>query len=289
MKFGVLVTSHPDPNTEPYPHHDVHARTTAEIIEADRLGYDVAWIAEHHFSNKYGILPDPFIYLGYLASKTERIGLGSAVITLPLHNPVRVAENAAFVDILSGGRFMLGLGSGYRPYEFEGPGHSVRRASGYPGRGHSADPRRLSQAQGSITRANIFAAKSPATTKSFRSAYKSRIRRSIWPRAPSAPLRSPPATGFGLMLSTLPAFEKLAEQTRFYREMMKEAPAPWNTNPAFGQVDIARWVYVAETDAKAREESADGIIRQPKGLHGQGHGGVFGPGFGEGSGRGARL
>ena len=60
MKFGVLFTSHPHADLEPYPHRDVHARTTAEILEADRLGYDIAWIAEHHFSNGYGILPDPF-------------------------------------------------------------------------------------------------------------------------------------------------------------------------------------------------------------------------------------
>ena len=122
MKFGVLVTSQPNLDVEPYPHRAVHARVTREIIEADRLGYDTAWIAEHHFSNQYGVLPDPFVYLGYLAPKTSRIGLGTAVMTLPLHNPMRIVENAAFVDILSDGRLSLGLGSGYRPYEYEGFG-----------------------------------------------------------------------------------------------------------------------------------------------------------------------
>ena len=122
MEFGILFTSHPDKEREPYPHRDVHARTTQEIIEADRLGFDIAWIAEHHFSNDYGILPDPFSYITYLAPQTERIKLGTAVMTLPLQNPVKVIENAAFVDILTEGRFILGLGSGYRPYEFEGLG-----------------------------------------------------------------------------------------------------------------------------------------------------------------------
>ncbi|GIS90728.1 MAG: hypothetical protein CM1200mP20_07690 [Pseudomonadota bacterium] len=124
MKFGVLFTSHPHVDKEPYPHREVHARVTAEILEADRLGYDIAWIAEHHFSNSYGILPDPFTYIGYLAGQTQHIRLGTAVMTLPLYNPVRVVENAAFADILSKGRFILGLGSGYRPYEFEGMGVS---------------------------------------------------------------------------------------------------------------------------------------------------------------------
>ena len=52
MEFGVLFTSHPNHATEPYPHRDVHARTTAEIQAAERLGYDTAWIAEHHFANQ---------------------------------------------------------------------------------------------------------------------------------------------------------------------------------------------------------------------------------------------
>ncbi|MGB0555542.1 MAG: LLM class flavin-dependent oxidoreductase, partial [Alphaproteobacteria bacterium] len=51
MKFGILFTSHPDIKKEPYPHRDVHERVTRQIVEADRLGYDIAWIAEHHFSN----------------------------------------------------------------------------------------------------------------------------------------------------------------------------------------------------------------------------------------------
>ena len=91
-------------------------------MRADELGYDYAWVAEHHFSNEYGIMPDVFVYAGYLAALTKRIKIGTAVVTLPLANPLRVAENSAFVDILTGGRFVLGLGSGYRKYEFDGFG-----------------------------------------------------------------------------------------------------------------------------------------------------------------------
>src|SRR5882672_6116993 len=122
MEFGILFTSHPHPASEPYPHREVHARVTAEIQAAETLGYDTAWVAEHHFSHQYGIMPDVFTYLGYLAAKTSRIRLGTAVVTVPLYEPVRVVENLAFVDILSGGRVMIGLGSGYRPYEFAGFG-----------------------------------------------------------------------------------------------------------------------------------------------------------------------
>ena len=119
MEFGILFTSHPNPVAEPYPHRDVHARVTKQVVRADELGYDYAWVAEHHFSNEYGIMPDVFVYAGYLAALTKRIKIGTAVVTLPLANPLRVAENSAFVDILTGGRFVLGLGSGYRKYEFD--------------------------------------------------------------------------------------------------------------------------------------------------------------------------
>src|ERR1700759_2020709 len=122
MEFGILFTSHSNVDTELYPHRDVHARVTREILRADELGFDYAWLAEHHFSSEYGIMPDVFVYAGYLAGLTKRIKIGTAVVTLPLANPLRVAENAAFLDILSKGRFVLGLGSGYRKYEFDGFG-----------------------------------------------------------------------------------------------------------------------------------------------------------------------
>jgi alkanesulfonate monooxygenase SsuD/methylene tetrahydromethanopterin reductase-like flavin-dependent oxidoreductase (luciferase family) len=63
------------------------------------------------------------------------------------------------------------------------------------------------------------------------------------------------------MLSTLPSAETLARQIGFYRDHLKDAPAPLDANPAFGKVDIARWVYVADTDAEARRDTADGIVR----------------------------
>lgn len=275
MKFGILFTSHPDISVEAYPHRDVHERVTRAVIEADRLGYDIAWIAEHHFSNKYGILPDPFVYVAYLAAKTERIALGSAVMTLPLHNPVRIAENAAFVDILSGGRFMLGLGSGYRPYEFEGLGIPF-------------DERRDIQEEALPLMLDAFHRRQlDHEGKYFRHHITGDYE--IFPvsvQEPHPPLYMAAGTersigtaarhGMGLMLSTLPGFGKLAEQIAFYRETMKEAPAPWNANPAFGHVDIARWVYVAETDAKAKEDSADGIVRHIKSFMGKGTAGYLG-------------
>ena len=73
--------------------------------------------------------------------------------------------------------------------------------------------------------------------------------------------------GFGLMLSTLPSVETLARQVGFYREHVKEAPPPLDQNPACGKVDVARWVYVAETDAAAKRDTEAGHRASHQPLH----------------------
>ena len=72
------------------------------------MGYDGVWLAEHHFSN-YGYLSRPLIMATHLAANTKRIRIGTAVVVLPLHHPLVVAEEAATIDLLSEGRFDLGL------------------------------------------------------------------------------------------------------------------------------------------------------------------------------------
>ena len=260
MEFGILFTSHPNHATEPYPHRDVHARVTTEIEAADRLGYDTAWVAEHHFSNQYGIMPDVFAYMGYLAARTSRVRLGTAVVTLPLFEPVRVVENMAFIDILSGGRVTLGLGSGYRPYEFDGFGRDF-------------DARRDVQEEAIEL---ILELVHKRRVKHKGAYFKSTIEGDyeIFPvsvQQPHPPLFMAAGTdrsmayaarhGFGLMLSTLPSADTLARQIGFYRSHMKDAPTPLSENPAFGKIDIARWVYVADTDAQAKADTEQGIVK----------------------------
>lgn len=260
MEFGILFTSHPNHATEPYPHQAVHARVTAEIQHADALGYDTAWVAEHHFSNQYGIMPDVFTYLGYLAAQTSRIRLGTAVVTVPLYDPVRIVENAAFVDVLSGGRLTLGLGSGYRPYEFDGFGRDF-------------EARRDVQEEAIELMLKLFHTRRVTHTGPH---VRSRIEGEfeIFPvsqQQPHPPLFMAAGTersmayaarhGFGLMLSTLPSFDTLAQQIAFYRCYCPEAPSHLAQNPAHGKVDVARWVYVADTDAAAKQDSQEGIIR----------------------------
>ncbi len=88
---------------------------------ADTLGYDTFFSAEHHF-HEYGVVPHPAVLLSALAQRTKRLRLGSAIATLPFHNPVNIAEAYAMVDVISGGRMVLGVGSGYLKHEFAGYG-----------------------------------------------------------------------------------------------------------------------------------------------------------------------
>src|SRR5215475_4554623 len=89
------------------------------VTEADRLGFRQLFMVEHHFTGQ-GQVSASMTVLAYLAARTKRIRLGTAVVVLPWHNPVLVAEQAATLDLLSGGRVDFGVGKGYRQAEFDG-------------------------------------------------------------------------------------------------------------------------------------------------------------------------
>jgi putative FMN-dependent luciferase-like monooxygenase len=85
---------------------------TQQIVQAERCGFDSAWIAQHHFHEGEGGLPAPFVFLAQAAVQTSRIRLGTGIVTLPLELPVRVAEDAAVTDLISGNRLEVGVGPG---------------------------------------------------------------------------------------------------------------------------------------------------------------------------------
>ena len=107
-------------------------RETIETFRvAEELGFDSAWVAQHHFFSRVGTLPSPLPFLAAVAERTSRIHLGTAVVILPAEQPVRLVEDASVVDLLSGGRLELGLGSGTDPGVFQAlgvdPDHRVQR------------------------------------------------------------------------------------------------------------------------------------------------------------------
>ena len=92
---------------------------TAQILHAERCGFDSAWVAQHHFHEDEGGLPGPLVFLAQVAPQTSRIRLGTAIVTLPLELPIRVAEDAAVLDLMCGGRLEVGVGPGGNLSAFE--------------------------------------------------------------------------------------------------------------------------------------------------------------------------
>ncbi len=269
MQFGILFTSQPHLDNDAYPHHSVHARVTEDIQLADRLGYDVAWLAEHHFSNTYGIMPDVMTYASYLTPLTEQITLGAAVVVLPLNNPVRVVENANFIDVLSGGRMALGFGSGYRQYEYDGLGVDFETR-----REHQKEElevvmdllyERRTDRSGTFVKARIAAPQE------------------LFPhpvQTPHPPLYMAVASefsmalcahyGMGAMISSIPTVETCATQAAQFRGLQDRLDNRYAGNKSRGEFVVNRFVHVAESDDEARRESEDGVLRHLDHFLGQG-------------------
>jgi alkanesulfonate monooxygenase SsuD/methylene tetrahydromethanopterin reductase-like flavin-dependent oxidoreductase (luciferase family) len=121
MRFGVFSVVDHYPAELPRTSAQFYGELLEQVEAAERLGFDSFWVAEHHF-HEYGGIPSPPVWLAAAAQRTRRIRLGAAVVVLPFHNPLLVAEEYAMVDVLSGGRLSLGTGSGYLSHEFAGFG-----------------------------------------------------------------------------------------------------------------------------------------------------------------------
>jgi probable F420-dependent oxidoreductase len=117
MRFGLFggARAKGGPAGDSHAYHDF----VNYVVEAERLGFASVFLVEHHFTG-FGQVSASMSLLAYLAARTERIRLGTAVVVLPWHNPILVAEQAATLDLLSNGRLDFGVGKGYRAYEFAG-------------------------------------------------------------------------------------------------------------------------------------------------------------------------
>lgn len=128
MEVGLFFSfRNPAPFARPW--SDVYRETLEQTVAAEELGYDAVWLGEHHFTDD-GFSSSPLTLAAAVAARTERVQIGTYVLLLPLYDPVRLAEEAATVDILSNGRLVLGLGLGYRPEEYTvlGVPHNERGA-----------------------------------------------------------------------------------------------------------------------------------------------------------------
>jgi alkanesulfonate monooxygenase SsuD/methylene tetrahydromethanopterin reductase-like flavin-dependent oxidoreductase (luciferase family) len=124
LRFGVLWPFR-NPAHARVPWEQLYRSHLDLVADSEAMGYDDAWLTEHHFVDD-GYSPSLHTIAGAIAARTTRIRIGTFVLLLPLHDPIRVAEDTATVDLISGGRFDLGVGLGYRPGEFVSVGKSPK-------------------------------------------------------------------------------------------------------------------------------------------------------------------
>ena len=104
--------------------HTIFCQAIEQVKLAEALGFHAVWMTEQHFNN-FGICPDPLTFAAHLAGLTNTIRLCTGVVVLSIHNPVVVAERAAFVDQLSGGRLELGIGKGHAKQNYQAFGMEI--------------------------------------------------------------------------------------------------------------------------------------------------------------------
>ena len=126
MKFGLMAQMQapkPWPEGEDVDYR-IHWDTLNEAIHAEAVGFDHFWLTEHHFYEEIGHSSAPEVFLATLAARTTTLRIGHAVVVLPCNHPVRVAERAATLDIMSNGRLEFGTGRGASLYHIEAFGVS---------------------------------------------------------------------------------------------------------------------------------------------------------------------
>jgi alkanesulfonate monooxygenase SsuD/methylene tetrahydromethanopterin reductase-like flavin-dependent oxidoreductase (luciferase family) len=235
------------------PSAGVYAEIERMIRHADDLGYRAAWFAEHHFHVHLGHMPNPILFAVHLAGKTQRISLGSAVMCVNLHQPLRLAEDIVTADVLTGGRLSIGLGSGSTPSEFAAFG------VGKTDQSTEARHRRFEEfldlleqmwrgERLSVHGAFVDVEADPVLPLPVRP-----LRDVLWIAANSpAQAALAGARGYGLMLSRERTLDELQTLVgAFDGARTGGAPRPG--------VAASRAVFVAESDAAARDACEDAV------------------------------
>jgi alkanesulfonate monooxygenase SsuD/methylene tetrahydromethanopterin reductase-like flavin-dependent oxidoreductase (luciferase family) len=225
----------------------------AAVMEAETLGYHGNFVVEHHFTGM-GQVSASLNLLTFLAARTRRIRLGTAVVVLPWHNPVLIAEQAATLDLLSGGRFDFGVGKGYRFSEFDGFRIPIEQAS-----------ERFEEAMTVIRAA--WTTQGRFSHRGKRWHFEDIVVEPATIQQPHPPfwmaagrpesLRAAALDGYNLLLDQFQTVDVALERLAVYRDALEEAGRPWNPMEAA----VARALYVAETPSE-REAAVAARIRQ---------------------------
>lgn len=118
VRFGVAYDFRNPSGHGPLTNSEFYGAVLDQVAFVDQLGFDIVWLTEHHFVDD-GYLPSFVPVAGAIAARTSRIRISTDIALLPFHHPIRLAEDMAVLDTLSGGRMELGVGMGYAEHEFK--------------------------------------------------------------------------------------------------------------------------------------------------------------------------
>ena len=248
MKFA-LFTHLPWPEgTDP---RRIFEQATEEVQYGEELGFHSAWLAEHHFS-RYGLGSSSLVLAASMAAHTKTIRLGTAVLVPPLHHPVRLAEDTATVDSISGGRLDVGFGRGTAGYEYSGlnmdPEESQERFQESIGVIQGLWTTPDYSHHGRYYQVNQTTLVPPPVQKPHPPIYLAATRT-------EATLEYVASTGHALMVGVVQDTPDALDLCRRFVELSRKA----GHNVPMSQIPFFRYFYVAETEAQARKDSQDAL------------------------------
>ena len=224
--------------------------TIQECELAEASGFDSVWVGEHH--NSPTLYPTPLIGLAAIAARTRRLRLGTAVLLLPLYHPVAVAEEGAMVDMISGGRLILGVGAGYAPHEFAAFGLPVKERGSRLEEGVTLLHRLWTEEKVSHQGHHYTVSEVTVGPRPIQ-----RPRPPIWFAAWAEPaIRRAARLGDAWLGGPSARLEELAACVRLFREARQAA----GRDPRGGEVALVRFVFVADSPERARAVAGPSII-----------------------------
>lgn len=236
----------------------LYRRTLEQARMAERLGYGSLYVAEHHFLPD-GWVPTPTVLLGGLAAVTDGMSIGTDIIILPLHHPIDVAEQAAVLDVLSGGRFRLGVAIGWRDEEFEAFGIEKRSRVARTEEGIELVRRLLTES--SVTFDGRFTSVEELTV--MPRPVQSRV--PIWYGGQSPPAIDRAARmADAWIMSPIESRKELREEAAIYRESLEANDRDYDSV----HKPLRREAYVAEDDETAWEEVGEALVNEYRDVYG---------------------
>ena len=248
MKFGLFGGAEAEPG-EVVTEAALGYHEYGEYIQlAEKLGYSSAWMVEHHFTG-FAQLSATLTYIAYLAGITSKIRLGSAVVVVPWHNPILLAEQIATIDQISRGRYDFGIGRGYRANEFHGFGIDMAEAGPIFDESVALLRRSFTEAQRWSYKSDRWAfndiiVEPPVVQKPHPP---------MWVGAGSeGSIRKAAQNGFNLLLDQVVPFESIGERINMYRDELDKLGREYDPY----SVGVTRGLMVANNDNQRKEALA---------------------------------